>query len=607
MKISREWLQTFFEEPLPEAQVIADALTFHAFEIESITTYDVVMPPDAILDVKVTPNRGHDCLSHRGIAKELSAILEMPMKADSLREAVSLEPRTGEVAVAIETPLCPRYIAGYIKGVKVGPSPDWLRNSLESVGQRSINNVVDATNYVMFNLGQPLHAFDAGQLEEKSGYAIEVRNAKKGEKMIALDDKEYELNESMLVIGDKHSNAAIGIAGVKGGKPAGISETTKNIIIESANFNGVSVRRTAAALKLRTDASSRFEQVLSPELAAYGMRAAADLIIKLAGGQLVGFADEYSLRTRRVLNQVSVELSKVNAVLGTKLAESDVADAFKHLDLPFKCSEVRPHCIFEVEVPFERLDLVIPEDLIEEVARIVGYDKIPSKELPPSAKKPEVNENFYAAEQAREKLVSEGYSEVFTSVFADKGERVVANKVDGVRSYLRATLQDGLKDALEKNSRNKELLGLKEVKLFEIGTVWRKGKEEVLLDVADKKGVIESPLKIPEASPLGYEVLPVSTTERYQTYSKYPFIVRDIALWVPAGTKPDEVLGVIRMHAGELLVRSEKFDEFTKGEKTSYAFRLIFQSFDKTLTDGDANERMESVYDAVKGKGWEVR
>ena len=598
MKISRTWLQTFFEKPLPEAQALADALTFHAFEIESVE--------NDVLDVKVTPNRGHDCLSHRGIAKELSAILELPMKADALRQIVSLEPKTGEVVLAIETPLCSRYIAGCIKGVKVGPSPDWLGNSLESVGQRSINNVVDATNYVMFNLGQPLHAFDAGQLAEKDGYAIEVRNAKKGEKMMALDDKEYELAESMLVIGDKNSGAAIGIAGVKGGKPAGISETTKNIIIESANFDGVSVRKTAAALKLRTDASSRFEQVLSPEMAAYGTRVAADLIIKLAGGQLVGFADEYPLRTRRVLNQVSVELSKVNAVLGTKLAESDVADAFKHLDLPFKCSEVRPHCIFEVEVPFERLDLVIAEDLIEEVARIIGYDKIPSTELSPSPKKPEVNGNFYAAEHAREELISQGYSEVFTSVFAEKGERMVANKVDGVCPYLRANLTDGLKDALEKNSRNKDLLQLYKVKLFEIGSVWKNTKELAMVGTAEEGGTISEAL-LETAAASAYDDLPISKTERYQPFSKYPFIVRDIALWVPAGTKSDEVLGVIRMHAGELLVRSEKFDEFTKGEKISYAFRLIFQSFDKTLTDGDANERMESVYDAVKGKGWEVR
>src|SRR3990167_3645775 len=157
MKISREWLQTFFEEPLPEAQVIADALTFHAFEIESITTYDVVMPPDAILDVKVTPNRGHDCLSHRGIAKEISAILNIPMKSDPLsadpRGVLSSVPRTPlGLEITIGNPaLCARYIAGYIRGVKVGPSPDWLRENLEAIGQKSINNIVDAANFVMFN------------------------------------------------------------------------------------------------------------------------------------------------------------------------------------------------------------------------------------------------------------------------------------------------------------------------------------------------------------------------------------------------------------------------------------------------------------------------
>ena len=600
MKISRNWLQTFFEKPLPDARTLADALTFHAFEIESVE--------NDVLDVKVTPNRGHDCLSHRGIAKELSAILEIPMKSDPFKiSRLNLDMKTSEVAVSITEPaLCSRYIAGYIKGVKAGASPDWLRNSLESVGQRSINNVVDATNYVMFNLGQPLHAFDAGQLAEKDGYAIEVRNAKKGETMIALDDKEYDLTDSTLVIGDKNSGAAIGIAGVKGGKPAGISETTKDIIIESANFNGVSVRKTAAALKLRTDASSRFEQVLSPELAAYGMRAAADLIMKLAGGELAGFTDEYP--TKQQTGTVSVTLTKINAVLGTKLAESDVVDAFKRLDLSFE----QTGGTFTVTPPFERLDLVIPEDLAEEVARIVGYDKIPSTELSAFPKKPEVNANFYAAEKVREELVARGYSEVLRSVFGDKGERVVANKVDGVRPYLRSTLVDGLKDALEKNSRNKDLLGLQEVKLFEIGTVWKGGEEIIMAGEADKEGVHQEPLSISGDTISRYEDLPLSDTERYQTFSKYPFIVRDIALWVPfdsAQGKPtaNDVLKVIREHAGELLVRSEKFDEFTKGDKTSYAFRLVFQSFDKTLTDGDANERMESIYDAVKEEGWEVR
>ena len=598
MRISRNWLKKEFfasikDEDFPSTESLSVSLTFYAFEIDSVE--------GDILDVKVTPNRGHDCLSHRGIAREVSAIDEIPLQSDPFRESISLEPKTDEVAVTIETPLCARYIAGYIKGVKVGPSPDWLRNSLESVGQRSINNVVDATNYVMFNLGQPLHAFDAGQLTEKGGYSIEVRNAKKGEKMIALDDKEYELAEGMLVIGDKNSGVAIGIAGVKGGKPAGISETTKDIIIESANFDGVSVRRTAAALKLRTDASSRFEQVLSPELAAYGMRAATDLILQLAGGELVGFADEYPVEQKQRV--VSVTLAKINAVLGTKLAESDVADAFKRLDLEI---EVKPQSVFEVHVPFERLDLVIPEDLIEEVARIVGYDEIPSTELSPSPTKPEVNQNFYATEKIREGLISQGYSEIFTSVFADKGERVVANKVDGVRPYLRANLIDGLKGALEKNIRNKDLLQLYKVKLFEIGNVWKNAKELMMVGtVEDGSATSEALLETAAAS--AYDDLPISKTERYQPFSKYPFIVRDIAMWVPAGTKSDEVLGVIRAHAGELLVRSEKFDEFTKGEKTSYAFRLIFQSFDKTLTDGDANERMESIYAAVKTEGWRER
>src|SRR3990167_8182210 len=208
MKVSRNWLQAFFNDPLPSAQELADALTFHAFEIEEV----VNSGSDDILDVKVTPNRGHDCLSHRGIAKELSAILMKPVKEDPLRVQINLEPPTDAVSVSIAEPtLCRRYIAGYIRGVKVGPSPEWLKNALESIGQRSINNVVDATNYVMFNLGQPLHAFDAGQLAKKDDrYAISVRKARAGERMLALDGKEYELADAMLVIADVNADVPIG-------------------------------------------------------------------------------------------------------------------------------------------------------------------------------------------------------------------------------------------------------------------------------------------------------------------------------------------------------------------------------------------------------------
>jgi phenylalanyl-tRNA synthetase beta chain len=585
MKISRTWLQKYFDTPIPEAEVLGDALTFHAFEIESIE--------NDILDVKITANRGHDCLSHRGIAKEYSAILQLPMTSDPLRQEIQLVPKTETVSVQIidDSALSPRYIAGYLKGVKVGPSPEWLRKHLESIGQKSINNVVDATNFVMFDLGQPLHAFDAGQLQEKGGtYAIGVRRARSGEKIIALDDKEYTLADSMLVITDRHADAAIGIAGVKGGKPAGITETTRDIIIESANFSGISVRKTAAALKLRTDASSRFEQVISPELAAYGMRAVVELIKEIAGGELVGFADQYPAVQQQ--KSVSVDTARINATLGSKFSDADVASAFGRLDLPFtKMGET-----FVVEPPFERLDLIIPEDLIEEVGRIFGYDVIPEVQLPPLKQKPKVNANFYTAEKVREELTEKGYSEVF----------------------LRTNLSDGLNKALLKNLSNKDLLGLKEIKIFEIGTVWENGKEKINLakiegeKISEKPGVgkwIGTETELDEMTdvPDTYDDLALSTTERYQPFSKYPFIVRDIALWVPSATNADDVLQIIRMHAGDLLVRSEKFDGFKKGEKTSFAFRLVFQSFDKTLTDFDANERMESVSSALKAEGFEIR
>jgi phenylalanyl-tRNA synthetase beta chain len=599
MKISREWLQTHFEKELPSAEVLGDALTFHAFEIEGIE--------GDILDVKVTPNRGHDCLSHIGIAKELSAILELPLKEDPLREDISLEPSTDTVLVSIDTPLCNRYIAGYIKDVKVGPSPDWLRKNLESLGQRSINNVVDATNYVMFNLGQPLHAFDAGKLhgiEVKPQYSIAVRVAEKGEKMLALDDKEYQLSDSMMVIADNNSKAAVGIAGVKGGKPAGVGEETKDIIIESANFDGVSVRKTSQALKLRTDASTRFEQVISPELAAYGMRAATDLILQIAGGELVGFTDVYP--RQQVLRTVEISAARINAVLGTQLSENHIADALTRLALPF----MKKGDAFIVTPPFERIDLVIPEDLIEEVGRIIGYEKISATPLPVVSNKPEINANFLASETIREDLVSKGYSEVFTSVFSDNGERAVLNKVDSVKPYLRASLIPGLQDALTRNIRNKDFLGLKEVKLFEIGTVWKSGKETVMLGtVGEKDKPIEKSVSEYQADKRMEEYINLtpSKVEKYKQFSKYPSMTRDVALWVPKHVNSENVKELIIDSAGDLLVQIQLFDQFEKGDKVSFAFRLVFQSFDRTLTDEDANSRMESVYAALKKEGFEIR
>lgn len=599
MKVSKRWLNRFFDAPLPSAEALAEALTFHAFEIDGV---EQVGGPrqgdeasDEVLDVKVTPNRGHDCLSHRGIAKELSAILKRPLAHDPFAGTPVFAPVTNEVSVVVDTPLCKRYIAAYIKGIKVGPSPQWLRERLEAIGQRSINNVVDATNFVMCNTGQPLHAFDAQRL---GSLALGVRLAREGEEIEGLDQKQYALKPSMLVV--TAADRPVGIAGIKGGMPAAIDEHTTYIVIESANFDGISVRKTAQALKLRTDASARFEQELSPELAARGMQNMMEFAAHLLGGEVAGFVDVYPAPQKPTHARVTVQ--KVNEVLGTELTGAEVADAFTRLGLPYK----EEGGVFEVHVPQERLDLSIPEDLVEEVGRIVGYDKVPATPLPIFDKAAEVNPLFFAAEQKREELVAQGYSEIFTSVFADKGERQVANKIGGEKPCLRASLLPGLEEALFKNKPNKDLLGLKEIKLFEIGTVWRGGKELVMVGtLSEKEEAKEAELKPVEAAQ--YNELPLSTTARYQSFSRYPYIVRDIAMWVPAGTDEKATAELIQQEAGELAYKVMQFDRFEKEGRVSLAYRVIFQSFERTLTDAEANAAMQKVAAAAVSRGWEVR
>ncbi len=603
MKVSRQWLQNFFDAPLPDVVALSDALTFHAFEIDGTDEIggSQTSARDQVLDVKVTPNRGHDCLSHRGIAKELSAILKLPLKNDPFALVFDISNTSNEITVKIEdSNLCKRYIAGYIKGVKVGPSPEWLKSALESIGQKSINNVVDATNLVMFNVGQPLHAFDATRL---GSLQIGVRAAKAGEMLEGLDKKVYELNPSMLVI--TAADRPVGIAGIKGGEADRIDEATTDILLESATFDGVTIRRAAQQLKLRTDASARFEQVLSPYLAEVGMRQVAKLIQEIAGGTIEGFVDAYPKPQAQTYVAVTVE--KINKLLGSSLTGADVADVLQRLGFAYK--EVDG--VFEVQPPLERLDIEIAEDLVEEVARIVGYDTIAAVPLPVFEGTPAINKNFYAAEKAREDWTAKGYSEVFTSVFADRGERVVLNKVDGVKPYLRDSLIPGLTDALAKNKPNRDLLGLKEVRLFEIGTVWKGGKEVVMLGaVSEKEKAIEMELVGPEA-PEAYDILPLSQAERYKTFSKYPYIVRDIAVWAPVGfTKSnieEEVSDSIKTEAGPLCAKVRLFDTFEKEGRISLAFRLIFQSFDKTLTEQEANDAMQKVSEKLKAQGFEIR
>ena len=319
------------------------------------------------------------------------------------------------------------------------------------------------------------------------------------------------------------------------------------------------------------------------------------------------------IRSRRQQTYVAVTTEKVNNILGTTLTGADIADVFTRLGFAYKEEDG----VFEVQPPLERLDITIAEDLVEEVVRIVGYDKVAAVPLPPSSIQPAINANFYAAEKVREELQAQGYSEVFTSVFTDKGERVVLNKVDGVHPYLRESLVPGLIEALNSNLPNKEFLGLPSIKLFEIGSVWKDGKEVTMIgtiegtrreeNMKSVAGKVPTERLLEPVESNHYDELPLSTATRYQSFSKYPYIVRDIALWTPAGTDADEVLEMIQAKAGELCVKIYLFDTFTKEGRVSLAFRLIFQSFERTLTEEEVNKIMAELSGILGDKGFEIR
>lgn len=604
MKVSLKWLQTYFDQPLPKAEEIADAYTFHAFEIEEAS--------GDMLDIKVLPNRAADCLSHLGLAKELSAILDIPIKEHSSREFASEFPATDKLSVTIEDPKkCARYMGALVKGVKVGPSPDWLREALEAVGQRSINNIVDATNYVMMNIGQPLHAFDAAKLAQKDGkYAIGVRSAKEGEKITTLTGEEYAVTENITLITDANVDAPIALAGIKGGKHAEVTADTTDLIVESANFDGTTTRCAAQALKLFTDASLRFQNRPSPEFAFVGMRGVLALIKDIAGGEVVGVVDEYPTPAAAP-SAVSVTLAKINGVLGSDFSIEEVENVFKRLALPYMVVNET----FTVTPPFERTDLTIPEDLVEEVGRIEGYDKLLPTELPPISGTPD-QARYRGIEKMKDQLVEQGFTEVSTQSFAPRGDVTLANPLDKNMPALRTSLEENLQAALERAKYVAPLVlpPRAKTKLFEIGTVFPKAGEFVELRMSERvrewgesAGTFDN-LSVAKMEDYGKDYTPVRyELGAFKPFSIYPFITRDIALWVPGGTEAGVIESAIRGNAGELLVRLDQFDRFEKEGKESLAFRLVFQSMERTLTDGEVNGIMEHISAALRAAGCEVR
>ncbi len=607
MRVSRNWLQTYFEKPLPDASALADALTFHAFQIEHVEKKE----NDAVLEVNVLPNRAADCLSHRGIAKELSAILDMPLKEDPLRMPLPQFPKTNELVVTVDDTYVIRHTGALVRNVTVGPSPQWLTEALESMGQRSINNVVDVLNFVMLDVGQPSGAFDAGKIVSDNGtFRIDIRRAKNAEKIRVLTGEEYALSESMFVFTDSVGGSLLDIAGIKGGLASGITEQTTDLFVSAGNYDGTLVRKTSHALKLSTEASHRFQNKPSPELTAYGMRDILALLKEVAHGEIIGVVDVYPKKS--VQKSVSVRAEKVSKWLGADYSDETIADVFTRLGLSFKKKDKT----FTVLPPFERADLAVPEDFAEEVGRIVGYDKVPAAELPPVSNAPD-QARFRGIERMKDTLVEKGFIEVSTQSFTKKGEVYLANPLDKSRPALRPSLEGTLHEALERAKLSAPLVlpPNEKPKLFEVGTVFPKENEFIELRMTEPvsewgegAGVSDN-LSVAKLAEYGKDYAPKNyVLGAYKPFSIYPFVLRDIALWVSGSTTSDEILSTVRSQAGELLFRTDLFDTFEKNGKKSYAFRLVFQSMDRTLSDAEVNTLMEKVTSALNSQsGFSVR
>lgn len=432
-----------------------------------------VLPSEAILEAEINSNRP-DCLGHVGIAREVAAALDRRLKRDFMPSFTGgAEPPGGDlVSVVIEADdLCRRYIGGVVTGVRVGPSPLWLHRRLCSAGVRPINNLVDITNYVLLEYAQPLHVFDLSKL---AGSEIRVRRAVAGERLLCLDGAERELIPEMLVIADR--DRPVAIAGVIGGENTAVGEDTVDVLLEAATFDGPNVRRTARALGLRTEASSRFERGLPPELALAGARRAAALLAELAGGKVHReWPDVYPRPQEPV--RVSVEPAKVDAVLGTQVPPEEGEAILRRLGFHVREADGGA---WDVLPPVWRLDVGIAEDVVEEVGRVYGYDRIPPT-LPGRRHdrwrpaRPSADRRLDAV---REVLAGAGFSETWTPALvphrdlADLGlaERAlrVSNPVSDEMDGLRTSLLPSLLGAAALNRDR----GRERPRLFEIAPVF---------------------------------------------------------------------------------------------------------------------------------------
>ncbi len=634
MKISYNWIQEYIEDKLPPAKEVAEALTMHSFEIEEILEKD----GDSIIDVKILPNRAHDCLSHYGVASEVASVLNLKRK--DLLEQVKPNP-TDKIHLEINTKGCSRQIFVLVSGVKVSESPAWLKEKLATQGSRSINAIVDMTNYLTFAFGQPMHAFDASKVSvnKKGQYEFNIRDARKDETIKLLDGKEYKLDSGMMVIAD--GVRPLDVAGVMGGEDSGVCSTTTDILLSFSSFDPVRIRKTAKSLGLRTDASYRFENEIAQSLIDRVLPYVLKNITDLSGGTVLGMVEVNKNPDRET--KVTVSLDKVSKMLGVLVTGDKAVQLLARQNI----TAVLEGDKINVTAPLERLDIKIPEDVVEEIGRLYGYENVLPAKLEVEAKV-KVNQEVFITERLRQILGEQGFTEIYTYAMTSGGEVEIENPLSGDKKFLRGHLSGAMEESLDKNFKYLDLLGEAEVKLFEIGKVFKAKGEELHLcmgvkfpkskklnvdeEIAKTIQALEEGLGVSvgdvsvvggvaefDLARIGKELGPVEDYPTnlwkkkekntvFKTISAFPFAVRDVAVFVPNEVSGEAVENLIKEKITEIVVRFSLFDKFTKEDKTSYAFRLVFQANDRTLTEEEINAVMNPIYETLKSQsGFEIR
>ena len=437
---------------------------------------------DTILNLDITPNRP-DCLSVIGIAREVAALTENKLSIPEVNYEESESAIDSFASVEIADPdLCPRYCASLLTGVEVGSSPQWLQQRLLACGMRPISNIVDVTNYVMLEYGQPLHAFDYDRIR---GKGIVVRRAEVGETMTALDGVERTLSQDLLVIADRERSIAI--AGIMGGLDTEVTADTTSVLIESANFDRAVIHRGRTNLRLSSEASLRFEKGLSRDLPMVALRRATQLMLEVAGGKAAkGVIDVYP--GARQVEPILLSAAEVERLLGMDIGISEIVRALELLG--FSCQETELASSVQVNVPWWRTDINCTADLVEEVARVIGYDNIPITMLSASLPEHESVPMLELRPKVRSILVSCGFQEVLTYSLTSlevmkrlspelrlEGEAPakVANPMSRDHEYLRTSLRTGLLSVVARNEKYQE----NGIKAFEIGKVFLPRKEDL--------------------------------------------------------------------------------------------------------------------------------